>query len=87
MAYALALSSDKKVKFNIELLDVKPAQVEAAPMKIEEPKPVEIVAEQPKPIEEPVQEMPLAEEIQINTIAQEAPIIPKLNLETEPIQI
>lgn len=82
MAYALALSSDKKVKFNIELLDVKPtAPVEVVPEKIEEPKAVEPVIEEPKPIEEPVQEMPLAQEIeQIITSAQESPIIPKLDL-------
>ena len=81
MAYALALSSDKKVKFNIELLDVKPtAPVEVVPEKIEEPKAVEPVKD-PKLIEEPVQEMPLAQEIeQIITSALESPIIPKLDL-------
>ena len=82
MAYALALSSDKKVKLNIELLDVKPtAPVEAVPQKIEEPKPVEPIIDEPMPIEEPVQEMPLAQEIEQNIpSAQESPIIPKLDL-------
>lgn len=61
MAYALALSADKKVKFLIELPNLKKVElaksVSALPVEQVKPVPTEV-----KPIEEPVLEMPLVQE-------------------------
>ena len=99
LAYASALSSDKRVKFQIELNGAKQASPdsvnEAKPVQqpiievvqpiqqriieflyhdqkpiIEEVKPAEPLIEEVVHIKEQVLEMPLAEEIQINTTAQ-----------------
>lgn len=99
LAYASALSSDKRVKFQIELNGAKQASPdsvnEAKPVQqpiievvqpiqqriieflyhdqkpiIEEVKPAEPLIEEVVHIKEQVPEMPLAEEIQINTTAQ-----------------
>jgi hypothetical protein len=75
MAYAIALSTDKKLKFNIELpADIKQTQQIVVPQieKVEEPiKIIEPIIDAPKLIEEPVQEIPLAEPVQEMPLAEE----------------